>query len=169
MTESEGIEIVKGDDAQTSLKPNMSRYKLFNPLLNRLDNWFDDLRWPFETLIKLPSSMKANLRIPLINISEDDKKYKIDAELPGLDKEDIKISILDDRLEIKGENESESNQEKENFTRREYQSSSYYRRFKLPKNVDKSKIHAESKNGRLEISMPKLYTEKKEEKIIKIL
>ncbi|MFW9897207.1 MAG: Hsp20/alpha crystallin family protein [Candidatus Thorarchaeota archaeon] len=169
MTESEEIEIIRGNDAQNSLKPNLSRYKLFNPLLNRFDHWFDDLWRPFETLIKFPSSLEPNFRIPLINISEDDKKYKIDAELPGLDKEDIKISVIDDRLEIKGENESESNDEKENFTRREYQSSSYYRRFKLPKNADKSKIDAELKNGRLEISMPKLYTEKKEEKIIKIV
>jgi len=98
----------------------------------------------------------------------DDKKYKIEAELSGLNKEDINISIIDDVLEIEREGKKKFKKEKEGFTRREYKSSSYFRRFKLPDNVDENKIDVNLKNGRLQISIPKLETEKKEKRTIEI-
>ena len=170
MTEAESkeIEIKKADDIQTSIEPSKSIFKFVDPFFGRMSRWFDDFWWPFEPRIRFPLSLESDFRMPLINITEDGKKYKIEAELPGLDKEDIKISIIDDMLEIKGASEKESKEEKKDFTRREYKSSSYFRRFKLPNNIDENKITADLKNGRLQISMPKLETEKKEKKIIEI-
>jgi HSP20 family protein len=170
MTEAESkeIEIKKADDIQTSLEPNKSIFKIVDPFFGRINRWFDDFWWPFETRIRFPLSMESGIRMPLINITEDAKKYKIEAELPGINKEDIDISIIDNILEIKGENKNESKKEEKGFIRREYKSSSYFRTFELPDNVDKDNIDADMKNGRLEISLPKIEREKKEKKTIKI-
>ena len=170
MTEAESkeIEIKKADGKQTSLEPSRSILRIVDPFFGRMSRWFDDFWWPFENRIQFPLSIESNFRMPLINITEDSKEFKIEAEIPGLNKEDINLSIIDDILEIKGESEKESEEEKKDFTRREYKSSSYYRRFRLPDNVDETKITADLNNGRLQISMPKLETEKKEKKIIEI-
>lgn len=170
MTETEinEIEIKKADDIQTSLEPNKSIFKIVDPFFGRISRLFDNFWWPFETRIRFPISLESDFRMPLINVTEDSKKYKIEAELPGIDKKDINISIMDDILEIKGESEKESKEEKKDFTRREYKSSSYFRRFRLPNNVDETNITADLKNGRLHISIPKLETEKKDKKIIEI-
>jgi HSP20 family protein len=166
--ESEEIEINKADDIRTSLELNKSILQFTDPFFGRMNHWFDDFWWPFENRLRFPLSLESKFRMPLTNITEDAKKYKIEAELPGLDKEDINISIIDDRLEIKGETEKESKEEERGFTRREYKSSSYFRRFKLPDNVDGNKIDANLKNGRLQISIPKTETEKKEKRTIEI-
>jgi HSP20 family protein len=170
MTEAESkeIEIKKADDKQTSLEPNKSIFKIVDPFFGRINRWIDDFWWPFETRIRFPLSLESDFRMPLTNITEEGKRYKIEAELPGIDKADINISIIDDILEIKGEGEKESKEERKGFKRREYKSSSYFRRFKLPNNLNENKITADLKNGRLEISLPKIETEKKEKKTIKI-
>jgi len=102
--------------------------------------------------------------MPLTNITEDSKKCQIEVELPGINKEDINTSIIDDILEIKGESKKESKEDEKRFICREYKSSSYFRTFKLPSNVDKDNVEVDMKNGRLEISLPKLETEKKKRK-----
>lgn len=163
------MEIKKADDIQTSIEHNNSIFKFVDLSFGRMNRWLDDFWWPFETRIRFPLSIESDFRMPLINITEDGKKYKIEAELPGLDKKDISISIIDDILEIKGESEKEYKEEKKGIKWREYKSSSFFRRFKLPNNLDEDKITTDLKNGRLQISIPKLETEKKEKKTIEIM
>jgi HSP20 family protein len=152
-----------------SLFQRMDRY--FEDLTK---SFFDDLYWPFSYRRSRPLSLKAMevesiFRTPLTNISEDENGFIIDAEMPGLQKGDIEITIQEGNLEIKGEIKEEKKEEKESeVVRREFRSSSYYRCFSLPENSDEDKIEANLDKGILKIRIPKLEIEKKEKKEIKI-
>ena len=91
-------------------------------------------------------------RTPLANVSEDNKFFNITAELPGLDKGDIEITVRDGILEIKGEQKNEYEDKREGYVRKEYHSSSYHRRFTVPENIDEQKIDAKLDKGILWIN-----------------
>ena len=127
--------------------------------LNR--NFMDDWIWPFGSrrrpLSLVISENEPMFRTPLANINEDEKNFMVSAELPGLDKSDIEITVHDGNLEIKGEIKEEKKEEKEGeLIRREYHSSSYYRAFSLPENIDEDNIEANLEKGILTIKIPKV-------------
>ena len=83
------------------------------------------------------------------------------AEMPGLEKQDIKINVSEDRLEISAETQREEKKEEKGYIYRERRSGSYYRAITLPSPVDSDKSKASYKNGVLEIKMPKTEIKKK--------
>lgn len=91
-----------------------------------------------------------------VDIEETDTAYKVEADLPGLTKEDIKLDYTDNVLSINAhqETETEEKDEKRNYIRRERSSRSYSRQF-LIKNVDEAAISANFENGVLTIDLPK--------------
>jgi len=97
---------------------------------------------------------------PAIDVSEDDKAVKVTAELPGLGPDDIDVSILQNRLTIKGEKKFEDEEKSENYHRIERSYGSFQRSVILPANVDESKVEANYKNGVLQLTMPKIEKEK---------
>ena len=101
------------------------------------------------------SNVETSHWIPAIDIKEDSEKFSILADLPGIDKKDICISMENNILTIKGERIEESKEEKENYKRIERIRGSFYRRFTLPDTADDEKIQASMKNGVLEITIPK--------------
>ncbi|MBY9018257.1 MAG: Hsp20/alpha crystallin family protein, partial [Candidatus Lokiarchaeota archaeon] len=108
-------------------------------------------------------------RTPLANIKDLKDHFEISAELPGLEKSNIELTIKDDVMEIKGEHKEETKEEKEGqLVRREYHSSSYYRAFNLPENIDKEKIDANLDKGILTVKIPKVSPPKHEKKKIEI-
>ncbi|MBN2280779.1 MAG: Hsp20/alpha crystallin family protein [Candidatus Marinimicrobia bacterium] len=92
---------------------------------------------------------------PSVDIEENDDAFHFHAELPGLEKDNVKISLKDNILTIRGEKESRKKNEKSNFHRIETTSGKFQRCFKLPYNVKQESIKAEFKNGVLNISIPK--------------
>jgi len=100
---------------------------------------------------------KKNYREPVCDIKEDDSNYTLSLEIPGSKKEDIKVNVIDNNLEIKVEHKKEN--EKEDKEKGYYSYSSnyigYYRSFTLPKNTDSENIDAEYKNGVLKLKIPK--------------
>ncbi|MBN1216879.1 MAG: Hsp20/alpha crystallin family protein [Candidatus Lokiarchaeota archaeon] len=137
-------------------------------------NFFNEWFYPFNRNISptLQLQLHNNLpifRTPLANIIEDDKNFNLTAELPGLDKEDIEISLIDGNLEIKGEIKEIKNQEdKGDIVRKEYRSAKYYRCFSLPNEIDEENVDATLEKGILKIIIPKKEIPKKEKKIINI-
>ena len=90
---------------------------------------------------------------PAINVSEEDNEFHISIAAPGLEKKDFKVETDDDVLTISAEKEVE--EKGGNFSRREYNYSSWRRSFHLPDSTDASKIDAEYKNGELHIHIPR--------------
>lgn len=93
--------------------------------------------------------------MPAVDIKDEGDKFIILADLPGIDKNDIKVSMEHHVLTIKGERKEEKKEEKENYSRIERSRGTFYRRFTLPDTADGEKIHAKMQNGVLEIVIPK--------------
>jgi HSP20 family protein len=95
-------------------------------------------------------------KFPAVNISENERQYEIDLVVPGFKKEDIKIKVDDNMLTVSAETKTESKEEdKREFTRREYNYSSFTRSFHLPDNAKDDNIDAHYEDGVLTIKIPK--------------
>jgi HSP20 family protein len=95
--------------------------------------------------------------VPSIDVSETDKAIAITAEMPGLERKDVEISVEDDVLTIRGEKkvESEQDDKNKNYHLSERSYGVFYRVLQLPPGVDPSKIEASVSNGVLKITIPK--------------
>ena len=113
--------------------------------------FFDDA---FGSLLKTDFYNEGRLS-PSVDVYEKDDKYVIDAEIPGLSKEEIKIDVKDGSLIISGEKKYENKSEDENYIRVERRYGKFERRFNLPENVNVESVSANYKNGVLEVSLPK--------------
>lgn len=107
---------------------------------------------------------------PSVNITEQDDKYILELAVPGVNKEYFDIKIDKDQLIISGEQTEESTDNAESkFTRREFNFSSFKRRFHLPKSIDRNAIDASYEDGLLTIALHKTEEAKvKEPTVIEI-
>lgn len=101
------------------------------------------------------------------DVKEEENRYTIEAELPGLEKEDINVELDDNRLVISVSNEEEIEEEEGNYIRKERRSGTYQRSFYI-ENVDEDKIEAQYINGILHIDLPKDEPGKAQKKAIDI-
>jgi len=92
---------------------------------------------------------------PLVDIVEDNKEYLIKAEIPGLNKEDIKVGVQDDVLTISGERKYEKEEKDKKFHRIERAYGSFARSFTIPEDSDGEKVQADFKDGILKVHLPK--------------
>lgn len=123
-----------------------------HPLLSRLNDW--SIEPAFEG------------KVPSVDVIDQDDQVLIRAELPGVDKKDIDVSVTDETVSIKGKSSSEKEEEKGDYYRREISRGSYERVLAIPANVDSSKAKATMRDGMLELSLPK--TEKANRKKIAV-
>lgn len=93
---------------------------------------------------------------PRVDVVEDENEYLIKADLPAVDKKDVKVTVEDGVLTISGERSSEKKEDDgKTYHRVERVHGSFTRRFNVPEDVDASKVKAEHKNGVLEVHLPK--------------
>ena len=93
---------------------------------------------------------------PMVDIREDKDAYVIEAELPGMDKDDVKITCHDGVLTIEGEKKYERKEEDEKYYRRvERRYGRFSRSFRLPAEVDAGNVRADYCNGVLSMHVPK--------------
>ena len=93
--------------------------------------------------------------VPNIEISETDKAIEISAEMPGLERKDVEITIEDDTLTIRGEKKIEENQKDKNVQHSERAYGVFLRVLQLPPGIDLSSVQATMSNGVLKITIPK--------------
>ena len=92
---------------------------------------------------------------PAVDIKEDDRAFNLLADIPGVDPDEIEVTMDKGVLTIKGERQSEKKTEEENYKRVERQYGVFYRRFTLPDSADADAIEAHSEHGVLKITIPK--------------
>ncbi len=138
-------------------------FRRFEEMMNRM---FEEFWGRPSRRRLLPSGERgevvpAEYREPFIDVLETEKEVIATAEMPGLEKQDIKINVTEDRLEISAETKHEEKKEEKGYVYRERRSGSYYRAISLPSPVDPDSSKASYKNGVLEIKMPKTEVKKK--------
>ncbi len=105
---------------------------------------------------------------PRVDISETDDEYIVRAEVPGVSKDDVKVTIKENVLTISGEKKQEKETKNENFHRIERVYGSFSRTFTLPGAVKVDKVEAKFKDGVLTIKLPKVEETKAKEIEVKV-
>jgi HSP20 family protein len=93
--------------------------------------------------------------LPAVNIKNKKEEYQIEVSVPGFKKQDFNISVENGLLNISTETSSESEEDSEEFTRKEFSTSSFSRSFNLPDDISKDQVKASYKDGLLHISIKK--------------
>lgn len=96
---------------------------------------------------------------PMVNIEETADSYHVEAELPGVKKEDVEVSLKEDYLIIQGEKKSFNEEKKDQYRRIERSHGNFYRTIALPGDINKDEVNAELKDGLLQIDIKKTKTE----------
>ncbi|AAM71883.1 MAG TPA: Hsp20/alpha crystallin family protein [Chlorobaculum sp.] len=117
---------------------------------------FDDI-WSGSQMAVAPSFK--------VDISEDENAYHLDAELPGIAKEQIALNIEDDVLTIKAERTHKEEEKKKNYHRVERTYGSFSRSFNIGEIIDQEHIGATYDNGVLHVTLPKTQPAKKTKEI----
>lgn len=119
----------------------------------------DEMKKVFERFFTPEEGDQSNVVtsqwMPRVDIKEEDQRFVILADIPGVDPKNIEVHMDKGILSIKGERTSENKEEGEKFTRIERSRGMFYRRFALPDSADAEGISATGKHGVLEISIPK--------------
>jgi HSP20 family protein len=108
--------------------------------------------WP---ALRLGSTMPLSEWGPRVDICESDGTYLFKADIPGMNKEDVAVSIAEDMLTIQGERKRDSEETRPHFHRVERSYGSFSRSFSLPSDADPKTVHAHYENGELTVSIAK--------------
>lgn len=102
-----------------------------------------------------PSGQLSAGVFPLVNLSEDQEKYTIRAELPGVKKDDLDIQVASNSLSISGERRIAAEGDGVKYHRREREGGTFSRMLSLPGDIDSERVEADLKNGILTVRIPK--------------
>ena len=120
---------------------------------NEFDRMFEDMfHWPVSHRHQPQTEGFA----PRVNIHESDDNLRLTFELPGMDKKDIKVTLVDGVLTISGKRESAQKAEGDHYHRCEISTGEFSRSFTLPDTVNTDRISADYKSGLLEVTLAKL-------------
>jgi HSP20 family protein len=108
--------------------------------------------WP---ALRFGSTMPLSEWGPRVDICESDGTYLFKADIPGMNKEDVAVSIAEEMLTIQGERKRDSEETRPHFHRVERSYGSFSRSFSLPSDADPKTVHAHYENGELTVSIAK--------------
>lgn len=149
----------------------------FESLRREIDRLFDDFnggfwRSPFRgSLFDVTPFRRGSAdltALPAVDVSETDKAYEINADLPGMDEKNVEVKVANGILTIKGEKRDEKEEKQKDYYMRERSFGSFERSFQVPDNVDGEKIEANFKKGVLSVTLPKKAEAQKSAKNITI-
>lgn len=126
--------------------------------------WMSPVRWNWPLKSDFQSALSS--AIPDVDVIERDGEIIVKANLPGVDKKDIDISLTKDRVTIKGKTHHEEKEEKGDYYRSEITKGTYVRTLTLPATINEDKASAKYTDGVLELILPK--TEVAHRKNVKI-
>ena len=141
--------------APTPAAPDV--FRSFRTEMDRLfDRFTTGFGWPSLALPSFPTAVAGNgFAVPAVDVTEDDKAYRIAAELPGMDEKDVEVAVSGDTLTIKGEKRQERETKEPNYYLSERSYGSFQRAFALPDGIDRDKIDASFAKGVLTVTLPK--------------
>lgn len=121
--------------------------------------WQKDINSLIEQIFKVQegdaSFVDTGTWAPAVDIREDNERFVVIADIPGVNKEDIHISLENNLLTLHGERLFEKKENRKGYSRMERAQGQFYRRFSLPQTADEAQISAKYHQGVLEIIIPK--------------
>ncbi len=146
--------------ATHALSPFEEMDRLFDSMFGRgwPRSWLQPMRWDMPSWPELPS---MNLRMPKVDVIDKDDVVVVRAEVSGVKKEDLEISLGDNTVTIRGCTRHEEKEEKGDFYRSEISRGEFSRTITLPCTVDSERSSAKLEDGMLELTLPKLEKSKR--------
>jgi len=161
----------KKTDVTASKKERSIRHvdpaSMFSPF-GEMERWFEGafptlrqryFRGGWPSWGEMPAVFEG--RMPSVDVIDRDNEILVRAEIPGVDKKDLDVSVTEGSVCIKGSVQHEEEEEKGEYYRRETSSGSFARTVALPNEVDTAKVKAEFKDGVLEMTLPKVKESKR--------
>ncbi|MCC6252145.1 MAG: Hsp20/alpha crystallin family protein [Bacteroidia bacterium] len=139
----------------------MALIKFQNPSTKRFfetDSLFPKFGNAFDNFLKMDYNFGEST--PLVNVTENEQSYQMEYLVPGYKKDEIKISLDKNVLTVIAEKRVETEEEKKNYTRKEFFFNTFKRSFSLPENINYQNIEAKHEDGILNITIPKKVEEK---------
>ncbi len=164
MADTNTTEVTRVEKGKEMLKPTpLSALSPFEEMDRLFDRWFEgrsQRNWlrPFAMERPLWADLELPFegKMPKVDIVDEDENIVVRAEVPGVDKKDLEISVTDGSVTLKGKTNHEHKEEKGNYYRCEISRGAFSRVLTLPHEVDAEKAKASFKDGLLELTMPKL-------------
>lgn len=146
--------------SKKSNKDKNNYLSAFKDAEQKLENKFEELWNRYFHRENLPDVFSYGVfgNLPKMDVIDREKEIFVKAELPGIDKNDLDISITHDWLVIKAKSCHEEKEEKGDYLKREISKSEIYRSVRLPADVDADKVKTSFKNGVLKLTLPKQET-----------
>lgn len=150
MTKLAKAETAPAQEKKAEIAP--VRKLLFPRWMERFEELFAEPWAPFWPMPRVREAL--SLTLPAIDMYEEGDALVVQAELPGLEKEDLEVSVSGNVLTISGKKEKEEKVEKRNYRRMERSTGSFTRSVMLPVEVELDKVTASYKDGVLEVRAP---------------
>jgi len=151
----------KTRNRETSLQPRPES-PMTDPW-NEMERWFNEFGrqgWLHPFSWDWPKGMKATApfegRMPRVDMVDKDSEIVIRAELPGVKKDDLEVTLSENTVTIEAHTTREETEEKEEYYRREMSRGDFQRTLALPESVDDANAKASFTNGVLELTLPKM-------------
>jgi|SRR5690554_4930997 len=129
-----------------------------NSLLPSSTSLFDDF---FTRDLFDWSRTEGNGLVPRVNIKDEDDGFGVEIAAPGMKKDDFRVQLDNDMLTVSSEVSNNQQEEKDNYTRKEFSYHAFRRSFYLPNTVEADKINAKYEDGILSLWIPKKEEAKK--------
>lgn len=152
---------------------NIVRFNTSSPVINR-----DEFLTPFSSLFdeffnqnfpSLDVGFLGKTAYPKVDIIDETDKVIIEAEIPGLKKDQVSVELEKGILRIKGEKKEDVETKQKNYVHRELKHSSFCRSFTVGENVDTGSVSAKYENGVLEVTLKKVSPTPEKDEIKKIV
>lgn len=127
--------------------------RMWDDLFSR--GWMNPRQWEFPLLSEWSSPFERRM-LPRIDLIDMEEEILLRAQIPGVEKKDLHVSMTDTTVSIEGSVQKEDNMEKSNYHRRECLWGTFTRSVALPCDVDSAKAKATFKDGVLELHLPKM-------------
>ena len=144
-------------EPKRALSPFEEMDRLFEDYFSR--GWMRPFRWEWPSLGELAKPFEG--KMPKVDVIERDDEVIVKAELPGVDKKDLDVSVTENSVTIKGTTSHEEKEEKGDYYRCEISRGACARTVALPSYVDADKAKANFKDGVLELKLPKVEKSKR--------
>lgn len=144
-------------EPKRALSPFEEMDRLFEDYFSR--GWMRPFRWEWPSLGEMAKPFEG--KMPKVDVIERDDEVVVKAELPGVEKKDLDVSVTENSVTIKGTTSHEAKEEKGDYYRCEISRGAYARTVALPSYVDADKAKASFKDGVLELKLPKVEKSKR--------